>query len=168
VSEQQNDSARSGADSATLCAQRRVANAALCFGALLFSAGLIANSSEIPASACEFPYEVASEAGWTTDVDCGDAVASASARLRGPARLLFGLTLDLNRADPRALEVLPRIGPIRAAAIVDARQAAAFTSVADLARVRGIGAKTIEGLSGWVEVGNDVGIDVGKEVGSHE
>lgn len=157
MSELRNESARSGADSATRCAHRRVANAALYFGAVLFCATLVASSSDNPASACEFPYEVASEAGWTTDVDCGAAEASASARLRGPARLLFGLTLDLNRADPRALEVLPRIGPMRAAAIVDAREAAAFTSVADLARVRGIGAKTIEGLSGWVEVGEDVG-----------
>jgi competence protein ComEA len=66
---------------------------------------------------------------------------------------LFGLTLDLNRADAKALEVLPRIGPSRAAAIVRAREEAEFASVAELARVSGIGPKTIAALSGWVDVG---------------
>jgi hypothetical protein len=109
-------------------------------------------SSDPPSLGCEFPREVASERGWTTDVGC-DLRTDAGRRLRGPARLLFGLTLDLNHADPEALEVLPRIGPRRAAAIVRARERAAFSSVAELARVRGIGAKTIEGLAGWVTVG---------------
>jgi hypothetical protein len=102
---------------------------------------------------CEFPREVAAEHGWTTDVGCDVEVPGNRMRLRGPVRLLFGLTLDLNHADPKALEVLPQIGPRRAAAIVAARDEAAFTSVADLARVWGIGSKTIEGLSGWVGVG---------------
>jgi hypothetical protein len=113
----------------------------------------VGSLSERPFFACEFPHEVASEGHWTTDVDCEPTELTDGRRLRGPARLLFGLTLDLNQADPRALEVLPRIGPRRAAAIVRAREQAAFTSVAGLARVRGIGAKTIEGLSGWVGVG---------------
>lgn len=101
---------------------------------------------------CRFPREVASVDGWTTEVRCA-AESSPSRSLRGPARLLFGLTLDLNRADAKALEVLPRIGPSRAAAIVRAREEAEFASVAELARVSGIGPKTIAALSGWVDVG---------------
>ncbi|MCH7598554.1 MAG: helix-hairpin-helix domain-containing protein, partial [Myxococcales bacterium] len=73
--------------------------------------------------------------------------------LAGVSAELKRLALDLNHADPRALEVLPRIGPSRAAAIVRAREEAEFASVEELARVRGIGPKTIEGLAGWVEVG---------------
>ncbi len=131
---------------------------ALWLGAgLLLAAGLgFGNSSGFdPGSghvACPQPREVAAADGWTTEVSCVPG-AIPSRDLRGPARLLFGLTLDLNRADARALEVLPRIGPRRAAAIVRAREQAEFTSVEDLVRVRGIGPKTLEGLAGWVGVG---------------
>jgi competence protein ComEA len=65
----------------------------------------------------------------------------------GAARLLFGLPLDLNRADPRDLEVLPGIGPARARAIVAARP---FCRAADLARVPGIGPATLRRLAGRV------------------
>jgi hypothetical protein len=133
-----------------------VANVALCFAALLFLAIHAETSEALPSDdqgICAFPYEVASEDDWTSVVGCGEAEAIDDHALRGPARLLFGLKLDLNQADVRALEVLPRIGPRRASAIVSARDEMAFTSVADLARVRGIGAKTIEDLSGWVAVG---------------
>ena len=102
---------------------------------------------------CPEPREVASADGWTTEVTCVRG-PGLERDVRGPVRLLFGLTLDLNRADPKALEVLPRIGPSRAAAIVRAREKAAFTSVDDLTRVRGIGPKTVRGLAGWVGVGN--------------
>lgn len=57
----------------------------------------------------------------------------------GATRLLFGLPLDLNRADARALEVLPGIGPGRAEAILRERARAPFCRVGDLDRVRGIG-----------------------------
>jgi hypothetical protein len=101
---------------------------------------------------CLQPREIASADGWTTEVSCLPG-ANPTRALRGPARLLFGLTLDLNRADAKALEVLPRIGPRRAAAIVRAREQAEFASVEELVRVRGIGPKTLEGLAGWVGVG---------------
>lgn len=151
-----NDNARSEASSAKMRVQGSVANVVLCFGAVLLLMTMTTggrSGSDRPSFVCEFPHEVTSEGGWTTDVGCDGTEVTDGKRLRGPARLLFGLTLDLNRADEQALEVLPRIGPRRAAAIVHAREEAAFTSVAELARVRGIGAKTIEGLSGWVGVG---------------
>lgn len=151
--DERNDSARTDAYWAKVSAQENVANVALCLGAYLLLMTGFASLSDIPYGSCEFPHEIAFEGDWTTDVGCDGSVAMDARQLRGPARLLFGLTLDLNHADPRALEVLPQIGPGRAAAIVRAREGAVFTSVADLARVRGIGAKTIEGLSGWVGVG---------------
>ncbi|MBW2387134.1 MAG: helix-hairpin-helix domain-containing protein [Deltaproteobacteria bacterium] len=148
------DNVRTEACSAKMRVQASVANVAFCFGAVLLLMTTGGGSGSDQASCvCEFPHEVASEEGWTTDVGCDGTEGADDRQLRGPVRLLFGLTLDLNRADEQALEVLPRIGPRRAAAIVHAREEAAFTSVAELARVRGIGAKTIEGLSGWVGVG---------------
>jgi hypothetical protein len=59
--------------------------------------------------------------------------------LRGPARRLFALRIDPNRADAATLEVLPGIGPARAAAIVRARSVRPFSSVEELTRVDGIG-----------------------------
>lgn len=59
--------------------------------------------------------------------------------LDGATRLLFGLAIDLNRADARTLEVLPGIGPGRAQAIVRERARAPFCEVGDLERVHGLG-----------------------------
>jgi hypothetical protein len=154
VPDERNENARTETRSAKMRVHGSIANVAFCFGALLLLMTAGGGSwFDRPSFDCEFPHEIASEGHWTTDVGCDAAEVTDGKRLRGPARLLFGLTLDLNRANEQALEVLPRIGPRRAAAIVHAREEAAFTSVAELARVRGIGAKTIEGLSGWVGVG---------------
>ena len=81
------------------------------------------------------------------------ADGAAPAALRGPARVLFGQALDLNTSDPLTLQVLPGIGPRRAAAIVEARSAEPLRAVSDLQRVHGIGPRTVERLAGWVEVG---------------
>ncbi len=53
-------------------------------------------------------------------------------------------TVDVNRADLDALQTLPGVGPALARRIVDARQERMFTSLDDLARVKGIGPATIE------------------------
>lgn len=100
-----------------------------------------------PAAGCPHPREHASIGGWTVDVHCGGEWLGPP--LRGPARLLFGRTLDVNHADPRALESLPRIGPSRAASIEAARRMLPFSSLDDLQRVSGIGPRTVEGLEGW-------------------
>jgi competence protein ComEA len=68
---------------------------------------------------------------------------------RGAARLLWGLPLDLNRDDARALEALPGIGPARAAALVGARP---YCRVEELERVPGIGPVTLGRLAGRVAV----------------
>ena len=80
------------------------------------------------------------------------AGCEGGAPLRGPARLLFGLRLDLNRADADALQSLPGIGPVRAAAIVGERERRPFDSLDALVRVRGIGPHTLERLRPWLEV----------------
>ena len=82
----------------------------------------------------------------------GDAVALPDCTVEPggmpPAmRLLVGLPLDLNRASAEALQLLTGIGPHLAAAIVADRQARGpFASVEALARVSGVGVKTVERL----------------------
>jgi competence ComEA-like helix-hairpin-helix protein len=60
--------------------------------------------------------------------------------------------LNINTATAAELEALPRIGPVLAEAIVATRMIKPFTSVDDLRRVRGIGAKTLESLRPFVKV----------------
>lgn len=52
-------------------------------------------------------------------------------------------TIDLNTASSRQLQRLPRVGPVLAQAIIDARP---YGSVHDLRRVKGVGAKTFESM----------------------
>ena len=64
---------------------------------------------------------------------------------------VLGEPLDLNRADTKALQLLPGIGPVGAKRITDDRRnRGPFGSPADLGRVRGISSKTLEGLEGLV------------------
>lgn len=86
-----------------------------------------------------------------------DAAQIGLPSIRGPVRLLFGGALDLNRAPAHSLEVLPGIGPRRAAAIVAERRKGRFESVDGLQRVPGIGPRTVARLVGWVEVSNRAG-----------
>lgn len=138
-------------------ADGRRAMAALLLGALLMAVSLPPWPRD-PA-ACEGPYERAADerTGFTSEVACAGRPASASqqearSELRGPARLLFGLRLDLNTASQAALLALPAIGPARAEAIVLARRSEPFDSLADLERVPGIGRRTREGLRGFAWV----------------
>lgn len=57
------------------------------------------------------------------------------------------LAVDINRASAEELAILPGIGPVAAAAIVESRNAdGPFLAVGDLERVHGIGPKTIEAV----------------------
>jgi len=94
-----------------------------------------------PAPACPAPREAAAREGHSVAVACGAGATGPA--LRGPARLLFGLGVDPNRADGRTLEALPGIGPARAAAIVAERERRPFASLDDLRRVSGIGPVTL-------------------------
>lgn len=119
--------------------------AALLLGALLLALPLWGGPAQAPS--CRDPAERAAREGHTTQVGC-----DGGAPLRGPARLLFGLRLDPNRADAASLEVLPGIGPRRAESIVVARCERGFASVRDLERVPGIGPRTRAGLEPWLEI----------------
>lgn len=68
-------------------------------------------------------------------------------------KLEAGKTLNINTATAEQLQLLPGIGPSRAAAIVaDRERMGPFRTVEDLARVRGIGTVTIEGLRPYVRI----------------
>jgi competence protein ComEA len=99
-------------------------------------------------SGCSFPAHGSRRAGGLVEVTCFELPGQGPA-LEGAARLLFGLPLDLNRADSMALESLPSIGPARAGAIVGERCRAGFENLEALVRVHGIGRRTVEGLRGW-------------------
>ena len=65
------------------------------------------------------------------------------------APLLAPRLIDVNRATPAELDLLPGIGPKRAAAIIDERDLGGpFRSLDDLERVHGIGPRTVEKLRG--------------------
>ena len=104
-----------------------------------------------PAEPCPHPAENRAQAGRSVEVVCR-AAAFTGASLRGPTRLLFGLSIDPNRADLLTLEALPGIGPARAHAILRERERQRFESLGDLLRVRGIGPRTLERLAGLVAV----------------
>lgn len=57
--------------------------------------------------------------------------------------LLFG-AVDINTANESELSGLVGVGPAKAAEIVEYRKSKCFKSVDDLAKVKGIGEKTIE------------------------
>ncbi|MBW2277815.1 MAG: helix-hairpin-helix domain-containing protein [Deltaproteobacteria bacterium] len=100
----------------------------------------------------------------------GDLVAGALIRLRlksggceigsidrlpGPQRLVCGTGIDVNRDPVRDIELLPGIGPKKAGAIVESRNdEGPFDSLDDLARVKGIGEKTVERIRPWAEPPN--------------
>jgi competence protein ComEA len=70
-----------------------------------------------------------------------------------PARAPNGPLIDLNAATPEELETLPGIGPTRAHAIVEHRQAHPFKKVDELTKVKGIGRKTFARLRPLVTLG---------------
>jgi len=112
------------------------------------SAALFALSLPVPApepEVCLNPIESAAIAQHTTAVRCETTQARAGA-IRGPARRLFGLPIELNCADARTFESLDRIGSVRARQIVEERARAPFERVDDLLRVHGIGPKTLAAL----------------------
>ena len=104
-----------------------------------------------PAAPCPEPSALPADPGGSPPVACRGRERGLPA-LRGPARRVFGLPIDANRADPATLETLPGIGPARARAIVRERARRPFSSVADLARVRGVGPHTLGRLAPWLTV----------------
>jgi len=108
---------------------------------LLLAAALFARAAPWPRAEpapCARPGEVASRDGHSVAVAC-EAGARGARPIRGPARRLFGLPIDINRADAATLASLPGIGSARAAAILAERAERPYRSVDELTRVAGIG-----------------------------
>ena len=132
----------------SIAGEQRTAMAGFALALALFALPL-APRDGAPAP-CSEPAEQLAHAGHSSSVRCdGDPTARP---LRGPARLLFGLRLDPNRADRASLEALPGIGPVRAAAIETERCRRPFASVAELERVPGIGPRILARLEPWLAV----------------
>ena len=118
--------------------------------------GLLLVALQLPAEsrapqACLGAAESVARDGHTRSVACG-AAAIGRSPLRGPARALFGLPFDLNRADAASLRTLPGIGPAKARAILEERAHRPFASVGGIVRVRGIGPVIAERLAGRLVV----------------
>lgn len=105
-------------------------------------------------SSCSTPREIGAVDGHSAAIECGEEPSRAGSfrpTVRGPARLLFGLPLDLATVDAATLEALPGVGPILASEIVRTRAVRPFSSLQDLARVPGIGARRAARLAPWFE-----------------
>jgi len=84
--------------------------------------------------------------GWRVVVDGADVRLESSGK-----ELVFGLPLDVNRASAPALEALPGVGPVLAAAIVADRESRGpFPDVEALQRVPGIGPVRLAELRDFV------------------
>ncbi|MFQ5844616.1 MAG: ComEA family DNA-binding protein [Planctomycetota bacterium] len=82
-------------------------------------------------------------------VETACALVEAAAAERRSRRFapLKAATIDLNSSPPHRLRLLPGIGPVRAAAIVETRSRdGPFRRLEELRRVPGIGPHTVEGL----------------------
>jgi competence protein ComEA len=95
---------------------------------------------------CAPPRESEAYDGRTLRVRCDGAGGAQP----GPARVLNGPGIDPNEADAATLEVLPGIGPARAAAVIAGRADAPYTEARDLLRVRGIGRVTLRRAADWL------------------
>jgi hypothetical protein len=81
-------------------------------------------------------------------LEVGPGCTTRSAALPAMLRLVLGRPLDINSADETELEALPRIGPVLARRIVEARRRGGpFATLGDLRRVRGIGPATLRRLA---------------------
>ena len=84
----------------------------------------------------------------------GDSVlvTPSGVSLKGSERAIaMGERLALNSASEFALDTIPGIGPVRAAAIVRSREdEGPFKSVEDLDRVHGIGPSTVKKIESFV------------------
>jgi hypothetical protein len=146
------DRSRAEGDGAVL--ERRRSLAALLVATLLYVAAL---PSATPAlRPCSWHYELAAREAHTVEVGCSSTPTGPP--VRGPARRLFDLPIDPNRADRTTLETLPGIGPARAEAILRERAKQSFPSVEALRRVSGIGPVTLRRIAPLLAVGAAEGL----------
>jgi competence protein ComEA len=102
--------------------------------------GVITAALALAALAAQ-PRSAATPAGQGARPETRTPSSSALRALRDGARI------DVNRARPADLELLPGVGPMLARRIVEQRDAhGPFVAAEDLLRVRGIGPRTLERL----------------------
>ena len=123
--------------------EQRQALAGFALGGVLFALALPVPSTE--PKLCRNPMESAAVEQHTAAVRC-QAPQARAGEIRGPARRLFGLPIELNCAGARTLETLKGIGSVRARRIIEERARRPFERVDDLLRVHGIGPKTLENV----------------------
>jgi len=123
--------------------EQRQAMAGFALSGALFVLALPTPSRE--PNLCDNPIESVAADHHTVVVRC-QAPQARAGEIRGPARRLFGLPIELNCAGARTLETLKGIGSVRARRIVEERARRPFERVDDLLRVHGIGPKTLENL----------------------
>lgn len=104
-----------------------------------------------PAADCASPTLLPAPEGEAPRVSC----AGRGGDLRGGLPLLFGLGLDPGVAEAEALEHLPGIGPVLAAAMVETRSRQPLCRAPDLRRVHGIGPRTLERILPYLRFGGD-------------
>ena len=81
------------------------------------------------------------------------AMAEPAAVEKSAAGAAMQGTVNINTADAAALTLLPGIGPKTADSIVDYRSSiGSFTSIDELVKVKGIGAKTLDKLRPYVSL----------------
>ncbi len=72
--------------------------------------------------------------------------------LDGEKQLVWGEKLDINRASPEALSLIPRMREEFAQSIVERRAKRPWRRLQDLAEIRGVGPKTVELWGDYLEV----------------
>ncbi len=72
--------------------------------------------------------------------------------LDGEKQLVWGEKLDINRASPEALGLIPRMREEFIQSIVDRRAKRPWRNLRDLTEIRGVGPKTVELWSDYLEV----------------
>jgi len=114
------------------------------------------DAGELPGNLDSLDRAFAERARIMRQADAGDPARADRGAGASPGRTPAGSEspCDINRAAFEDLLSLPRIGPTRAAAILDyRRRRGPFHRLEDLLEVQGIGPATLAGLRGLVRVG---------------